>query len=288
MQTVVGIVGAGQMGSGIAEACLLAGHRVLLYDIDEAVLDRAVAAVIARVQRAAEKTGAPEETRRQWLQALGKAARLSDFGDCSVVIEAVPERLDIKRTVFRQLEEAVAPTAVLASNTSGLPITAIATACRRRDRVIGTHFFHPAAKMPLVEVIRGMESAEETVERAAAFVRSLGKTPILTKDVPGFVVNRIIAPMLNEAMHVLEAGWATAEDIDRAVKLAMGHPMGPLELADFIGLDTLLAFFEEMYRQTGSDRYRPSYLLRQLVASGYTGRKAGRGIYVYDAVGRER
>ncbi|WP_096200687.1 3-hydroxyacyl-CoA dehydrogenase family protein [Bacillus sp. FJAT-45350] len=276
MSYQIGVIGSGIMGRGITEACLLSGFKVKLYDIDSEALSKAV----IKVKNAAERKAQPKLA--QGLENLESCNKIEDFQDCDLVIEAATEKLDVKKSIFQQVENVVSEHAILASNTSGISITAIASSCTYRNRVIGLHFFNPAQKMPLVEVINGLETSSEVTEKASEFVKALEKTPILAKDVPGFVVNKIVTPMLNEAMHMLDNGVASKEDIDQAMKLGMGHPMGPLELSDFIGLDTLLHFLEHLHNQTGLDHYRPSNLLRQKVTAGHLGRKTGRGFYNYE------
>lgn len=261
----IGVIGAGIMGAGIANECVKSGRQVLLYDVR-----------LEAAQDAANKIIAEHGTKR-----LQVCRELREMKECDLIIEAATENLQIKQSIFQSLEEVVSEDAILASNTSGLSITAIASACRHRERIVGLHFFNPPEKMPLVEVVSGLETADEVREAATQFVNSLMKKPVHAKDTPGFIVNRILTPMLNEAMSMLEAGIATREDIDAAVKLGLGHPMGPLQLADLIGNDTLLYFMEDMYRQNGLDQFRPSHLLRQMVAAGHLGRKTGKGFYDY-------
>jgi len=261
----IGVIGAGIMGAGIAQVCVKSGYQVLLYDVR-----------LEAAQDAANKIIAAHGTER-----LQVCRELKEMEPCDLIIEAAPENLQIKQNIFQNLEDVVPADTILASNTSGLSITSIASVCCHRGRVIGLHFFNPPEKMPLVEVVSGLETKDEVREAANRFVTSLEKRPVQAKDTPGFIVNRILTPMLNEAMHMLEAGVATKEDIDAAVKLGLGHPMGPLQLADLIGNDTLLYFMEDLYRQSGLDQFRPSHLLRQMVAAGHLGRKAGKGFYEY-------
>lgn len=275
MSYIVGVIGSGIMGRGIAETCLQAGFITKLYDIDQEALSVAV----KKLQDKAHKNDSKLATT---IQKLEQCEKLDGFHDCDIVIEAVVEKLEVKKETFSQIEKIVEKNTILASNTSGISITAIGSGCNEKNRVIGLHFFNPAPKMPLVEVVNGLETSIEVTNRASEFVKVLGKVPIVAKDVPGFVVNRIVTPMLNEAMHMLDNGIASITDIDEAMKLGMGHPMGPLELSDFIGLDTLLHFMENLYNQTGLDQYRPSNLLRQKVMAGHLGRKTGQGFYKYE------
>lgn len=279
----VAVVGAGAMGSGIAQVCIQSGYPVILFDVNESQLKLAASNVVKRAKKWAEK--------RNWQEDLSLledrlviGEQLEDIKDVDFVIEAVVERLDIKQSLFNQLEDIVSSDTILASNTSGISITDIAVGCQNKGRVVGTHFFNPAPVMPIVELVQGEHSSEETLDIATAFIKSLEKNVVLAKDVPGFIVNRIITPMLNEAMLSYEQGISTKEDIDTALKKAMGHPMGPLELADYIGLDTLLYFMEHVYAETGNEAYKPCEFLKELVKKGHLGLKSGKGFYEYGEV----
>ncbi|MBO8173565.1 MAG: 3-hydroxybutyryl-CoA dehydrogenase [Bacillaceae bacterium] len=281
-QTVkqVGVVGSGIMGSGIAQVCVQAGYRVVIHDIDTAGLKQSYAKIIANLEKWCHKHDQAEQM-DVFTNNLIAGAALTDLQDTDIVIEAVTERLEVKQSLFCALENVVRENAILASNTSGLSVTEIASACTRPQRVVGTHFFNPAPVMPLVEVIQGEKTDDDTINRVVTFIERLNKKPIKVKDVSGFVVNRIITPMLNEAMHTLEAGIASREDIDEAIKLSMRHPMGPLALSDYIGLDTLLYFMESAYQETGKESLKPSHLLKKMVAEGHLGVKTGKGFYEY-------
>lgn len=279
----VAVVGSGAMGSGIAQVCIQSGYLVTLYDINRSQLELSSAKILKKIKTWAEKNNRQDEI-PVLMDRLILGSHLEDLKDADVVIEAIAERLDLKQVLFEQLENTVSSKAILASNTSGISITEIARGCKLPQRVIGTHFFNPAPVMPLVEIIQGDQTSEETIGRAIRFIESLGKNAVLSKDVPGFIVNRIITPMLNEAMLSFEKGIATKEDIDMALKKGMNHPMGPLELSDYIGLDTLLFFMDHVYVETGNEAYKPSELLRKMVEKGHLGMKSGKGFYDYGQV----
>lgn len=274
--STVGVVGSGIMGSGIAQLCVQSGYRVILFDANHDQLVKAYAKIQARIEKWAEKKGKEAKT---FELIIGN--NLEDLANADIIIEAISEQLEAKQQLFSHLEQVVSPKTILASNTSGILISKIASACEYRGRIIGTHFFNPAPIMPLIEVIHGPETSKQTKDAVIEFSKSLNKQPIEVQDVPGFVVNRIITPMLNEAMQTLEAGIATKEDIDQAIKLSMNHPMGPLQLADYIGLDTLLRFMETAYVETGKESFKPSQLLKDLVGAGSLGAKSGKGFYEY-------
>ncbi|MFS0576210.1 3-hydroxyacyl-CoA dehydrogenase family protein [Sporosarcina sp. 179-K 3D1 HS] len=276
----VAVVGAGAMGSGIAQVCIQSGYSVILFDVNESQLKLAASNIVKRAKKWAEKRNQQEEL-PLLEERLMIGERLEDLKDADFVIEAVAERLTVKRALFSRLEDIVSSDTILASNTSGISITDIAHDCKNKERVVGTHFFNPAPVMPVVELIQGECSSKEVVEIATAFIESLEKNVVLAKDVPGFIVNRIITPMLNEAMLSYEQGISTKEDIDTALKKAMGHPMGPLELSDYIGLDTLLYFMEHVYAETGNEAYKPGEFLKELVRKGHLGLKTGKGFYEY-------
>ncbi len=276
----VGVVGSGIMGSGIAQVCVQSGYRVVIHDIDTDNLNRSYYKIISNIEKWCNKYNRVEQL-ENLTNNLIVGVSLDDLRDSDIVIEAVTERLHVKQSLFSELEKVVTPDAILASNTSGISVTEIASACVHPNRVVGTHFFNPAPVMPLVEVIQGQSTDEETMKNVLSFVESLDKKAVRVKDVPGFVVNRIITPMLNEAMHMLEAGIASREDIDEAIKLSMRHPMGPLELSDYIGLDTLLYFMESAYVETGKESLKPCNLLKKMVSEGRLGVKTGKGFYDY-------
>jgi 3-hydroxybutyryl-CoA dehydrogenase len=277
----IGVIGAGTMGNGIAQACALAGLSVAMVDVDAAAVARgrnAVAASLDRLVKKEKLTAADKDG------ALGRIAGTTDYGalaGCDFVIEAATENEPLKFEILKRVDGLAKVNAVLASNTSSISITKLAAATGRADRFIGMHFFNPVPMMALVEVIRGLQTSDATVDAASAFAKRLGKTPIVVKNAPGFVVNRLLCPMLNEAVFVLAEGLASAQEIDDGMKLGCNHPIGPLALCDMIGLDVLLAVMEVFYRDFNDPKYRPAPLLREMVAAGYLGRKSGRGFYTY-------
>lgn len=281
----VAVVGAGTMGNGIAHVCALAGVEVALVDSDAAALDRAVATIGRNLerQRAKGRIGAGDAAAA--LERIEPVAGLERIGEAGLVVEAVPEIAGLKYEIFAELDRLAPESAILASNTSSISITAIAARTSRPGQVIGMHFMNPVPVMKLVEVIRGLRTDDATTAAVMEFAALLGKVPVEARDFPGFVSNRILAPMINEAVFALMEGVAEAEAIDTVMRLGMNHPMGPLALADLIGLDTCLNILEVLHRELGDDRYRPCPLLRQYVAAGWLGRKTGRGFHAYDRVG---
>jgi 3-hydroxybutyryl-CoA dehydrogenase len=275
------VVGAGQMGSGIAQVAAQAGMQVVLADATPELARRSVEKLAVTLGKLVEKgkLGAPE--RAAALSRVRAASGLEDCARVDLAVEAVVEDVAVKRELFRRLDELLPREAILASNTSSISITSLAAATRRPAQVVGMHFFNPVPVMQLLEVTRGLQTSDATYRVAMDVGKRLGKVVVTSKDSPGFIVNRILIPMLNEACFALQEGLASAEDIDTAVKLGLNHPMGPLTLADFVGLDTCLAVAEVLHRELGDDKYRPAPLLRQYVAAGWTGRKSGRGFYSY-------
>ena len=276
-----GIIGAGQMGGGIAQTAAAARLDVVLCDLAEPQLTKAVAGIEKRLERAVAKERMTRDDAAALLERVTTSAELSALADCDIVIEAITENEAVKVGVLGQVDRLLKPEALLASNTSSISITKLGAATSRPDRVIGMHFMNPVPVMKLVEVIRGLETSEETFELTRILAERMGKTVVVSRDIPGFVVNRILIPMINEAVFALYEGIASAADIDAAMKLGTNQPMGPLELADFIGLDTVLAIAEVLHDGLGDPKYRPCPLLRQYVAAGRLGRKTGRGFHLY-------
>ena len=278
----IGIVGAGQMGAGIAQVAATVGLDVRLADADRASAEAGVVGIAKRLDRAVAKGRIGGEEKIAILERVQPVDGLSDFSSVDLVVEAVTESESLKKRLFVELDGVCRDDAILASNTSSISITRIAAATNRPDRVIGMHFMNPVPVMKLVEVIRGLATSDKTHAAVGALVERMGKTMVVSRDVPGFIVNRVLMPMINEAVFTLYEGIATAEDIDAAMKLGTNQPMGPLTLADFIGLDTCLAILEVLWHGIGDPKYRPCPLLRQHVDAGYLGRKVGRGFYRYD------
>lgn len=276
------VVGAGTMGRGIAQVCAEAGYPTLLFDADAANLARGRDAIDAAWKKLADKGRKPAEEIAVCQSRLAVAGSTADAAGVDLVIEAIFENLDAKRSLFAELDAVLTQEAVLASNTSSISITKLAAGTSNPDRFVGLHFFNPVPVLPLVEVVRGMRTSDETAERAAAFARSLGKTPVTVNDAPGFVANRILLPMINEAIFTLSEGVATKEAIDEVMKLGMAHPIGPLALADLIGLDVCLDIMTTLHRDFGDPKYRPAPMLARMVAAGALGRKSGEGFYRYD------
>ncbi|BDG07625.1 3-hydroxyacyl-CoA dehydrogenase family protein [Anaeromyxobacter paludicola] len=278
----VAVIGAGQMGGGIAQVAAQAGLSVVLADATPELAARGLSRIAAGLGKLVEKGKLPASGREAVLARIEAAPGLEACAGADLAIEAIVEKEDAKRELFQRLEPHLGPRAILASNTSSISITALAAATRRPDRFIGMHFMNPPPVMQLVEVIRGLQTSDETWAAVTTLAKRLGKVTVTSRDVPGFIVNRVLIPLINEACFALQEGLASAEDIDTAVKLGLNHPMGPLTLADFIGLDTCLYIAEVLHRELGEDKYRPAALLRQHVAAGWLGRKAGRGFYRYD------
>ncbi|RTI48748.1 3-hydroxybutyryl-CoA dehydrogenase [Thermus scotoductus] len=283
----IGVVGAGQMGSGIAQVAAQAGFEVVLVDVAESFLERGLKAIQRSLGRFVEKGRIAPQDLEATLGRIRTTVVLGDLAEADLIVEAIVEDEGEKRRLFERLGSLVKPEAILASNTSSIPITALARYSGRPERFIGMHFFNPVPLMQLVEVIRGELTSEETRDGVVEVARRMGKTPLEVQDYPGFVSNRLLMPMINEAIEALREGVATKEAIDGVMRLGMNHPMGPLELADLIGLDTCLAIMEVLHRGFGDDKYRPSPLLRRMVQAGLLGRKTGRGFYTYDEKGNK-
>ena len=281
----IGVVGAGQMGSGIAQVAAQAGYQVLLLDASEEALRRGLEAIRRSLAKFLEKGRITEEALEAALGRIRTTLDLEALGEADLIVEAIVEDEGAKRALLERLGALAKPEAILASNTSSIPITALGRYSGRPKRFIGMHFFNPVPLMQLVEVIRGELTSAATRDVVVEVARRMGKTPLEVQDYPGFVSNRLLMPMINEAVEALREGVATKEAIDGIMRLGMNHPMGPLELADFIGLDTCLAIMEVLHRGFGDDKYRPSPLLRRMVQAGLLGRKVGRGFYVYDEKG---
>ena len=276
------VIGAGQMGSGIAQVCAMSGYEVLLHDLKDEYVEKGLGNIAKNLSRQVEKGKMESEEKDAILSRLTSSTNLKNAAAVDLVIEAAVENMEIKTRIFAELDEITPRHVILASNTSSLPITEIAAATKRPEKVIGMHFMNPVPVMKLVEVIRGLATADEVYQEVEKLAESLNKVPVEVNDFPGFVANRILMPMINEAIYTLYEGVATKEAIDDVMKLGMNHPMGPLTLADFIGLDTCLYIMETLHQGLGDDKYRPCPLLRKYVKAGWLGKKSGRGFYEYN------
>ena len=275
------VIGAGQMGGGIAQVMAAAGRKTYINDVNIDIVNNRIAFIESILSKDVSKGKISQEQKGIILGNLTTTCELKDAADCDLIIEAIVENMEVKGKIFRTLDEVCKPSCILASNTSSLPITEIAAFTKRPEQVIGMHFMNPVPVMKLVEIIRGLATSDETYEAIRAESVKLGKTPVEVRDVPGFISNRVLQVMINEAIYCLYEGVATPEDIDTVMKLGMNHPMGPLQLADFIGLDTVLSIMETLYNGYSDSKYRPCPLLRQYVKAGWLGKKAGRGFYTY-------
>lgn len=277
----IGVVGAGQMGTGIAQVAAQAGLQVRLLDIDAKLAQAAFKRIDGALAAQVKKGKLDDQARLDTIARISPVSSFKDLDDVNLVIEAAIEDSAIKCEIFRQAEAVTPPETILATNTSSIPITKLAAATKRSERVIGLHFMNPPPLMRLVEIIRGLQTSDETAEAVRKVTERMGKVIVSATDMPGFIVNRMLIPFLNEACFALQEGLGTAEDIDMGAKLGLNHPMGPLELADLIGLDTVLYIGEVLHREFGDDKYRPPTILRNHVSAGWLGRKTGRGFYKY-------
>ncbi len=277
----VGVIGAGTMDNGIAQTCAVAGIDVVMVDVGDAQLERGRSAIAGSLERLVKKEKLSAGDRDAALARVRTATDYAALARAGLVVEAATENPSVKFDILRKVDALVGDDAILATNTSSISITQLGAVLKRADRFVGLHFFNPVPMMALVEVIRGLATSEATVDAAGAFARALGKTPIVVRNSPGFVVNRILCPMLNEAIFLYGEGVASAQEIDDGMKLGCNHPIGPLALTDMIGLDVLLAVMQVFHADFGDDKYRPAPLLKEMVAAGWLGRKSGRGFYTY-------
>lgn len=276
------VVGAGQMGAGIAQVCAQSNYQVILYDIERTAVEKGEQTIEKMLQRSVEKERMDESTYKAALSRLHVTTDMNEAKTADVVVEAAVENLEVKKDIFRQLDNIAPKHTILATNTSSLPITALAQVTNRPEKVIGMHFMNPVPVMKLVEVIRALQTADSTYQTIQHMADTMNKVSVISEDFPGFIANRILMPMINEAIYTVYEGVGSIEDIDVVMKLGMNHPMGPLTLADFIGLDTCLYIMEVLYEGFGDNKYRPCPLLRQYVQAGWYGKKSGKGFYTYE------
>lgn len=278
---MIGVVGAGTMGNGIAQVCAAAGMKVTMIDVSDTALQRGMTSIARSLDRLVAKEKLSASGRDETLGRVTVSLDYASLQSADLVIEAATENLDLKLRILKQMDERAADHAVIATNTSSISITQLAAVLRRPERFIGMHFFNPVPAMALLELIRGVQTSDDTHARALAFAKAVGKTPITARNSPGFVVNRILCPMINEAIFAVQEGLASSEDIDNGMRLGCNHPIGPLALADMIGLDTMLSIMQVFYEGFNDPKYRPAPLLKEMVAAGHLGRKTGRGFYSY-------
>jgi 3-hydroxybutyryl-CoA dehydrogenase len=277
----IGIVGAGTMGSGISQVAALTGYDIVMQDVSDEATSRGLGTIDKSLQRLVDREKITADAKDAAIRKIRTTTDLSDLADCDLVIEAATENMDLKLDLFEEIDKVSHPETIIASNTSSLSLTKLASVSNRPDKVIGMHFFNPVPMMALVEIIRALQTSDDTFTRVDELTRELGKTPVSVKDSPGFVVNRMLVPMINEAVFILYEGIASADEIDAAMKLGAGHPMGPLALADMIGIDVCLYVMNILLEEFGDSKFRPSPLLKQMVDAGYLGRKSGKGFFDY-------
>jgi 3-hydroxybutyryl-CoA dehydrogenase len=277
----IGIVGAGTMGSGISQVAALTDHDIVMQDVSEEATRRGLGAINKNLQRLVDREKITADAKDTAIGKIKTTTDLSDLADCDLVIEAATENMALKLSLFEQIDKVSRPETIIASNTSSLSLTKLASVSGRPDKVIGMHFFNPVPMMALVEIIRALQTSDDTFTRVDELTRELGKTPVSVKDSPGFVVNRMLVPMINEAVFILYEGLASADEIDAAMKLGAGHPMGPLALADMIGIDVCLYVMNILLEEFGDSKFRPCPLLKQMVDAGYLGKKSGKGFFDY-------